>query len=85
MWHALRSGSWYDRVFVAPLATAALGVVGPLITPKLGMTANWDIPIFASLAFLVLLNGGPARRDWQLTAPCRMVPPLFEGAGLSRI
>jgi hypothetical protein len=72
------TGRWivpaYDRVFVAPLLAAAVGAIFPVLFYRWNVPASLGATTTFAAALLILLTGGPARREWLLTAPSRVVP-----------
>jgi hypothetical protein len=66
----------YDRVFIAPLATLVLGVLGPVELYRMGASPVVAIATTLSAALMVTLLSGPGVREWHLTGRHRIVPAL---------
>ncbi len=70
----------YDQVFLAPFAAAFAAAAGPFALEQAGVPSDVAIAASGSLALTAIALGGPDRRAWQLTAPCRVVSG-FAGTG----
>lgn len=77
-WGRIWTGRWiipdYDKVFVAPLVTIFVGLLGTIVAiiqPNQEATA---VAIGVGIAFVCLTIQllGPRMSTWQLTSPCRL-------------
>jgi hypothetical protein len=71
------TGQWiipgYDVVFLTPLATLATGASVHFALHRLDVPPAVTLGVSLTAILLVALLGGPERRKWQLTCPCRLV------------
>ncbi len=78
-WGRLATGRWiivgYDKVFIAPLCVAALGIALPYDLPELGCGRAETLAITTLLVLLATFNLGPTRRSWDLTGMHRITAP----------
>ncbi len=65
----------FDRILLTPVAAVLLGLLGGAMIKSSG---SWSPVVGAcvlALLWLVLLSGGPTRRNWVLTGQLRFRPP----------
>ncbi|MGA2748793.1 MAG: hypothetical protein ABSG59_08455 [Verrucomicrobiota bacterium] len=78
MWGRIASGrivlTGFDKVFLTPLAVVLIGVVGGMIIRRSGSWYPAVESCVIALLLFVLFTGGPALRNWILTAQLRFRP-----------
>jgi hypothetical protein len=71
------TGQWiipaYDVVFLTPIATIVTGIALHAGLDRLQALPEVTLGVTIAAASMVTLLGGPDRRTWQLTCPCRIV------------
>jgi len=76
LWGRIWTFRWiipgYDRVFLAPLCTAAVGVAAPIALNWLGLPWEISFPVSVSLVLLAALNLGPTLLSWRMTGRHRI-------------
>lgn len=76
-WGRLRTLRWiipgYDCVFVVPVLTMLVGILLPWGLWLAGLSSGVAIGLSATSVLLLTLLGPPRLRQWQLTAPARLV------------
>ena len=76
VWGRFATGQWfipaYDIVFVAPLACVAAAVGTCFLASSLNASFAVSLGCVCSSTLLVAFLGGPIKRRWQLTCPCRL-------------
>lgn len=65
----------YDKVFIAPLCIAALGIALPHGLGEIGCAPAKALAIATLLVLLTAFNLGPTRRSWDLTGMHRITGP----------
>jgi hypothetical protein len=86
----IATGHWivpgYDYVFLAPLATLLVGLIGLAAAIRAG--SEWSAisyPLAAAATSIVAFNMGPSLRKWQLTGHHRIVSWIANDAGRVRL
>ncbi|HEX6962095.1 MAG TPA: hypothetical protein VF175_09530, partial [Lacipirellula sp.] len=76
LWARVRSGRWiiprHDYVYLAPLATLAIGAALPWALFGLGVTAPLTAFVTVAGAMLIALGAPPTFAEWSLTGDYRL-------------
>lgn len=79
LWGRIRTGPLiipaYDVVAVTPLLVLVAGSAAYPILFWLGAPPAIGAGVAVAFILGLILTGGPRRRQWQLTAPARLMPP----------
>jgi hypothetical protein len=76
LWGRFVTGQWiipaYDVVVLTPLACVAAAFAVYLVASSLQLSFAITLGSVVTTTLLVALLGGPTKRRWQLTCPCRL-------------
>jgi hypothetical protein len=67
----------YDKVFVAPLLTALVGIFSLWVLAWINLPRLYAVPISISLVWSLAFDLGPTLESWRLTGAHRIVPGRF--------
>lgn len=70
----------FDRVFVAPLATVACGVLIPAVLSNVGVNLGAALALAVGVMIWITTTRGPTLAEWRLTGNHRLSPGFGPGA-----